>query len=248
MNSTFRKNNDTLVGSDPKTGISLVSINERLSYLDAFATLRDRGLRLPPNSVYGKITMNAVAWNAELESVNGAWIDEICVYPARNDVLKQADVRDGNWLIRASEIPKEARDMHNIGLLIVPREFETERGSVIVHPESIRVLRPFMQYGYCEGRPEKHTGFPISASQLRLRLGRLLSDDILLYQKLVLIRRDTASVRPITRRSFVVNRETVVHQVDVAASVDRKHSVSFVREPLFGPTGNIKGSNGALQI
>ncbi len=233
---------DTLVGSDYKTGRYIIYTGMELGFLDAFKALKECERRLPDNKLYNGVTVRRANWTPELERINGAWIDGIAVFPARRESLTDADIRDNGWVMRGAYIPSEARNRRNVGLLVIPEELEVDGRSVIVHPRSIRMLHPFIQDNFQEGRPDKETEFPLASDPARLALRRLLHGNILMYNSLVLRRLNGAGVRPIGRWSHVINEHTVVHYVDVSASPDIELAVSFVREPILRLTEKKNGN------
>ena len=174
----------------------IVPTGQKLSYIDAFNKILDRG-GLPPNRVHDDVLVRSRNWRSLL-SYYPAWAREILVYPEAygkfeggKDVVDAYKDRSGrSWVLTASSIPEEAIDREGGALFIEPQSIKVGVKKVIIKADSkaTRILSPFMQ----------KSGWGVVDEDTRVPLGSV-SGFSPYKTKRYLWRIDGAGVRPLVR-------------------------------------------------
>lgn len=119
---------------------------------------------------------------------------EILAHPQENGIFKKGiDVIDSKtgWTLPAKCVPEEAVDRKGVGLLLVPGDIENN-GKVVIHPEKVVILAPFLQESHEGGKVDEATRMPLAIP--KVLISQLPETDIRW-----LFRMEGIAVRPIVR-------------------------------------------------
>jgi len=142
-------------------------------WLEAREVRRDKG-GLPSNVLLDDVLVYSDAWKQVKENrYVPLWAKELEVYPKKNGVFEDGkDVEDPyqdkegrTWRLPRKYIPREARESKGIGLFIVPASnLEITKRDVVIIPEKVTVLYPFIQNRTGGGKVDMGTRVPLAVS------------------------------------------------------------------------------------
>ena len=155
----------------------IVPLDVKAGYLKARKLVAEKGMKLP-----GHLLLDDYLKSDDRERLKGlypAWAREILVFRNRSrrtpltkrDVFKKGkDIVDSRtrWTLPASYVPEEAIGEAGICLFIDPADVRREGGKIIVHPEKITIVRPFIETRF-KGRMDEKTGIPMEISRKERR-------------------------------------------------------------------------------
>jgi hypothetical protein len=148
---------------DPK-GVSLC-------WLEAREVRRDKG-GLPSNVFLDDMLIYSDAWKKVRE--NGyvpLWARELEAYPKKNGVFEDGkdledpypDKEGRTWRLPRKYIPRESRESKGVGLFILPSSYlEITKWEVVIIPEKVTMLYPFIQSRTGGGKVDMETRVPLA--------------------------------------------------------------------------------------
>lgn len=175
-------------------------------YLEARKLTSDKG-GLPSNVLHDDYLVGTDKWK-DVQKAYPSWAREILVYPPKDGKFDGKDVVDSNkdghgrkWILPASYVPKEAVGKERVGLFINPQEVKEEKGRVVVYPQSVVILHPFIQQSCNGGKVDENTRIPL---EVEYELWKTIPAE----EKRWLLRMDGAGVRPLVRSLSMKDIET----------------------------------------
>lgn len=147
-------------------GKKIVPLGRQASYLEARGFAAERGMRLASHVLLDDYLANGRSNGfIDLKEVYPAWARQMLVHPARDgEFVKGVDVVDSEsgWCLPADYLYGLDVFRKGIGLVIEPGLIKENGGRMVVFPDSIVVLHPFIQENKACGKVHKATGVPLA--------------------------------------------------------------------------------------
>lgn len=190
-----------------KAGKRIISLDEAAACFEAHILARkfagNKG-KLPSNVLLDEYLIRTDKYKS-IEKAFPLWVIEFLVHPRSGGKFKKGlDVVDSErdrqgrrWVLPASHIPPYALEKEDVGLLVKPSIISADKDRVVIHPDAVFFLYPFIQEpascvsGVC-GKVEKRTGIPLKTIPRQL-------EGLPLEEKRWLFRVGGVGVRPLVR-------------------------------------------------